>query len=84
MMNTVGHYTNIIKVGNSKGIRIPKSYLSALGDEVVLEKTNEGILIRPAGQIPPLKEWGKLFAAADTSNEADFDEWEITQGDGIE
>jgi antitoxin MazE len=83
-MDNTGYHTSIIKVGNSKGIRIPKDYLKSLGTEVVLEKTKEGLLIRPAGQVAPLKEWDKLFTAADTTPEKDFNDWDITLGDGIE
>ena len=83
-MINISHHTNIIKIGNSKGIRIPKDYLDSLGDEVVLEKTDEGLIIRPAHQVAPLKDWGKLFAAADTSIDTDFNEWETTLTDGIE
>jgi antitoxin MazE len=83
-MNNSSYHTNIIKVGNSKGIRIPKDYLELLGNEVVLEKTEGGLLIRPAHKVVPLKDWDKLFSAADTSPEKEFNDWEITQGDGVE
>jgi antitoxin component of MazEF toxin-antitoxin module len=83
-MNKASHHTNIINVGNSKGIRIPKDYLATLGKEVVLEKTAEGVLIRPAHHVVPLKEWDKLFAVADTTVENEFNDWDITLEDGIE
>jgi antitoxin MazE len=83
-MNNDAFHTSIIKVGNSQGIRIPKDYLADLGKDVVLEKTEEGLLIRPAHHVVPLKEWDKLFAAADTSKEADFKDWDTTLSDGIE
>ena len=83
-MKNALHHTHIIQVGNSKGIRIPKGYLELLGKEVVLEKTNEGLLIRPAQHIPPLRDWDKLFAAADISAEKEFDDWSTTLTDGIE
>ncbi len=82
-MNNALYHTSIIKVGNSKGIRIPKDYLELLGNEVVLEKTNDGLLIRPAYKIAPLKEWDKLFAAADMAPEKEFNDWDITMEDGI-
>jgi len=82
-MNSSSYHTSIIKVGNSKGIRIPKDYLESLGKEVVLEKTKEGLLIRPAHHVAPLKDWDKLFAAADTALERDFSDWDITLEDGI-
>ena len=82
-MNRIGYRTNIIKEGSTKGIRIPKDYLDTLGSKVILEKTKEGLLVRPAQLILPLKEWAKLFATADTTIEPEFNEWENTQGDGI-
>ena len=82
-MNNSVYNTSIVKVGNSKGICIPKDYLKALGNEVVLEKTKDGLLIRPAHEVVPLKDWDKLFAAADTTPEKEFAEWDITLEDGI-
>jgi hypothetical protein len=52
--------------------------------EVILEQTIEGILIKPAPSIPPLSQWGAMFAAADTSAEPEFDDWDITLQDGLE
>ena len=83
-MSNSPYHTNIIKVGNSKGIRIPKDYLESLGKEVVLEQTKEGLLIRPAHNVASLKDWDKLFAAADTTPEKEFNDWGITMGNGIE
>jgi len=42
--------TQIVTIGNSQGIRIPKILLeqSSLESEVELEVCNDGILIRPA------------------------------------
>lgn len=80
------HHTTIIKVGNSKGIRIPKEYLNGLGEKVIIQSAKQGILIRPdKGQaIPPLKEWDKLFAkaiAAGEKPESDFFEGMQNQSD---
>ncbi len=79
------HYTSIIPIGNSKGIRIPKDYLNALGEtQVLLEKTEEGILIKPVPAVPPLSEWEMLFTKADTSMEPEFQDWDTTLADGLE
>jgi antitoxin MazE len=45
--------TQIVTIGNSQGIRIPKLLLeqSSLESEVELEVCNDGILIRPAKRI---------------------------------
>jgi hypothetical protein len=66
-------------------VRLPKELALSLGtSEVTLEKTTEGILIKPAPAIPPLKEWAAIFAKADTSPEPELSEWDITLSDGLE
>ncbi len=53
--------TNIIRIGNSQGIRIPKVLLeqSRLGTEVELEVEDEQIVIRSASR--PRQGWGEKF-----------------------
>jgi len=53
--------TKIIKIGNSRGIRIPKAILeqTGLGEQVQLEVENGQIILRPAD--PPRKGWKKFF-----------------------
>jgi antitoxin MazE len=53
--------TNIIRIGNSQGVRIPKILLeqSRLGTEVDLEVENDMIVIRPATR--PREGWGEQF-----------------------
>jgi antitoxin MazE len=52
---------NIIRIGNSQGIRIPKVLLeqSRLGTEVDLEVEDEKIIIRPAAR--PRQGWDEKF-----------------------
>ena len=38
----------LVKIGNSMGFVIPKSYLKSFGETVIMEKTLTGILIRPS------------------------------------
>jgi antitoxin MazE len=81
--------TNIIRIGNSQGIRIPKILLeqSRLGTEVELEVEDGMIVIRPASH--PREGWGENFRlmaeSADDKmidgdlsgqTEWDEDEWE--------
>ena len=51
----------IIQIGNSKGIRIPKAILeeAKVSGEVELEVTTEGILIRNVKQ--PRGDWDAVF-----------------------
>jgi antitoxin MazE len=53
--------TRIIKIGNSRGIRIPKSLLehAGLGEEVELEAQHNQILIRPVAK--PRQGWAEAF-----------------------
>ena len=38
----------LVKIGNSMGFVIPKSYLKSFGETVIIEKTLTGILIKPS------------------------------------
>ena len=53
--------TQVIKIGNSKGVRIPKSMLeeSGVGKEVDLELREGEIVIRPIKK--PRKNWMEAF-----------------------
>jgi antitoxin MazE len=81
--------TQIISIGNSQGVRIPKILLeqSKLSGEVELELKDEGILIRPARK--PREGWAEAFREmaangddelldGDLVNQSSFDEeeWE--------
>lgn len=77
--------TTIIRVGNSKGVRLPAQLLPHLeSTNVVLELVAEGILIRSVPPVPPLSEWDALLAKADTSLDSDFHEWDNTLSDGLD
>ncbi len=80
---------NIIRIGNSQGIRIPKVLLeqSHLGNEVELEVEDEKIIIRSASR--PRQDWGEKFRLMaecgddrtivedmNVETEWDKDEWE--------
>jgi len=59
----VGMKANIIRIGNSRGIRIPKILLQEthLPDEVELEARGAQIVIRPAER--PRDGWDERFSA---------------------
>ena len=79
------YHARITKIGNSKGVRLPKELALSLGTtEVILEQTVEGILIKPAPAIPPLSQWAALFEKADTSPEPELEDWDVTLQDGLE
>jgi antitoxin MazE len=77
----------LIRIGNSKGIRIPKSLIaqSGLQDEVEITLKGNAIVIRPA--INPREGWIEAFVEmsrrgndalvdGDVANEFDETEWE--------
>ncbi|OFX20876.1 MAG: hypothetical protein A2V77_24505 [Anaeromyxobacter sp. RBG_16_69_14] len=56
--------THIVRVGNSKGVRIPKTMLAELrlDDEVELAVENQALVIRRVRK--PREGWEEAFAAA--------------------
>ncbi|HRH43299.1 MAG TPA: AbrB/MazE/SpoVT family DNA-binding domain-containing protein [Pyrinomonadaceae bacterium] len=83
--------TNIVTIGNSQGIRIPKILLeqSKLSKEVELEVRGESIVILPARK--PRDGWGEMFqsalAAGETDDTEEFADWDansLTHFDGEE
>jgi antitoxin MazE len=75
----------IVRIGNSRGVRIPRALLerSGLGDEVELEADEHRIVIRAVRQ--PREGWSDAFRAmrsesddvlvhGDTSGQSTFDE----------
>ncbi len=76
--------TQIIKIGNSKGIRIPKDFLNVLGTtEVILELTDNTLIIKPLTTKPPRSEWGSILAKMKIEPEDDFNDFDTTLTDGI-
>jgi antitoxin MazE len=53
--------TNIIRIGNARGIRIPKMLLEQcqLRDEVEIEVQDNHLIIRPV--VKPRSEWAEAF-----------------------
>jgi len=78
--------TQIIKIGNSNGIRIPKDFLNALGTkEVVLELANNTLIITPIKTTtPPRSKWGSILAKMKIEPEDDFNDFDTTLTDGID
>ena len=64
----------LIKIGNSRGIRLPKAIINryGLGDTVVLEERPDGILIHTDAQ--GMLSWEETFKAMAKSEE-DWSDW---------
>lgn len=79
----------VINIGNSKGIRIPKAILqqARLEDEVILEVSTNGLLIKPEKQKRKARDgWEQQFKQAvketkpdnlwaNMSNDFDKEDW---------
>ena len=65
----------VVQIGNSRGIRLPKAMIlrAGLGDDVILEETAEGIMIRPKNNEQKLS-WDETFKAMAQEAE-DWSEW---------
>lgn len=62
----------LIKIGNSKGIRIPKAIIEQAqleNKELVFKISDDGLLIKPLHQ--PRKGWGKKIDRILKTNDAD-------------
>lgn len=74
---------NIVQIGNSKGIRIPKVLLEQLQFEksVEFEVLPEGLLLRPiheSAKVSPRAGWDEMFQSAlneDADDSAEFADW---------
>ena len=76
--------TQIIAIGNSKGVRIPKALLEQLKFEktVEFEILPEGLLLRPVREKQkrqPREGWEQMFraalAAGETDDSEEFADW---------
>lgn len=61
---------NVVPIGNSRGIRIPKAVLEEckIGDEVEVEVEDQTIIIKPVKH-KPRKNWEKAFRKMHEQNE---------------
>ena len=92
--NTKSNYSNymrakVIRVGNSRGVRIPKALFDLYGinegDSLELEERREGILLRRApGDEKPIG-YGDAYRemAAEAAEQAEWADWDDTTGDGL-
>jgi antitoxin MazE len=67
----------LVRIGNSKGIRIPQQLIRhcRLGDEVILEATKKGLLLRPVREGKLSMEDSFKAMAKDKKSTAEAREW---------
>ena len=73
----------LVSIGNSKGVRLPKLILQKYGfsDELVLEETEQGILLRKVDDVK--LSWKETFREMAQERE-DWQDFENIVLDGIE
>lgn len=85
--------TQLIPIGNSYGIRLPKSLIKQFDldkNQIAIVAKEDGILITSVADVPPLADWDRLFKEArkkgfDAREDAkDFEDWDITLSDGLD
>ena len=75
----------VARIGNSRGVRIPATTLERyqIGDSVMMEERDEGILLRPRGAAAPKLSW-KDTALAMAAEAENWDAWDATAADGLQ
>ena len=72
---------NLIRIGNSQGIRLPKTVIEKAGltSELELEVGNGQITLRTVGK--PRQNWEEEAEACHAANEDALDDWDSTTTD---
>lgn len=79
----------LVKIGNSRGIRLPQRLLALYcikeGDEFELEERKDGILLRPDRSGDGKLAWEAAYAemAAENAENDEWGEWDGATADGI-
>ena len=75
----------VARIGNSRGVRIPASTLERyrIGDSVIMEEREDGILLRPVRSTGARSSWEET-ARAMASDTEDWSEWNATDADGLD
>ena len=82
--------TTLVRIGNSRGLRLPRKLLVIYGieenDELELEERAEGILIRPTGKPLGKLPWDAAYRemASEAAEAPEWSEWDTVIGDGLE
>ncbi len=74
-------HVNLIKIGNSQGIRLPKAVIEqlGLGDELELQITANAIVIRNAKK--PRSAWAQAAAQCHSAGDDVLDDWDVVTGE---
>ena len=72
---------NLVTIGNSQGVRLPKAVIEQAGltEELDLQVDGQAIIIRPYSDTR--HDWAKAAAACHAAGEDELDDWDSTVAD---
>lgn len=75
-------HANLVKIGNSRGIRLPKRVIEAAGlkDDLDLEVRDGAVIVRNAHTTR--SGWAEAAAACHAAGEDELSDWDATADDG--
>jgi antitoxin component of MazEF toxin-antitoxin module len=78
-------HLKVARIGNSRGVRLPAVTLERyrIGDRVIMEEREEGILLRPTRVVSSKLSWEDTARAMALEIE-DWSDWDETLADGLE
>ena len=78
-------HLKVARIGNSRGVRLPAVTLERyrIGDRVIMEEREEGILLRPVRVVGSKLSWEDTARAMALEIE-DWSDWDATLADGLE
>ena len=73
----------LIRIGNSRGIRLPKALLERYGweDSLVLEEADDSVVLR--GNAAAKMSWEQTYRAM-ASEQEDWSDFDVTVADGLD
>ena len=75
-------HASLVKIGNSRGVRLPKAVIEAAGlkDDLDLDVRDGAVIIRNASTAR--NAWAKAAAACHAAGEDALEDWDVTSDDG--
>ena len=75
-------HANLVKIGNSRGVRLPKGVIEAagLGEDLDLEVRDGAVIIRNAGR--SRRGWAEAAAACHDAGGDSLPDWDAAAADG--
>lgn len=75
-------HTNLIQIGNSRGVRLSKAVIEAAGlqDNLDLEVRDGAVVIRAVSSVR--SGWAEAAMACRNAGDDTLEDWDVTAGDG--